>query len=1352
MRKTCKNSKRQIEETEMFCKFCAVYAVHFEADTAKSFFTLKNIIISAVSLLLIIGAILTVFVFDVFEIFGKEQEKPILGTGEKLFSQSLTPVKLGEKWGYADKSGKIIIAPKFSAAYPFAEEINGYALVAENGKYGYIDETGEYQISPVYSTATQFSLSGLAAVSGENRAYNAVDGYGREMFPDVRLSYVGSFNEKGYAIGYLAQDEYYYLYYPFDSQYPVERKTDASDTISKDYPHKYYILKSDGKAAEIPDSKAVFELSGEYFTSVYYTDTENTMNAQKVYAVYSCDTLKKLTEDYNRIYYSNSYILLCRKAENGFYSVKITDRQFNTVNEEYYTDDLFTAFDSGFVLYEKSADEYTRVLLDDEFNTVIGEDNNTEIISGFDKSGIACVKRNGKYCGYTKNGNSFETESPFGEFNCGLAPLVEKSGKVGYINTRGKIIITPQYDSGTSFYADGFAYAENDNSYSIIDTNGKQILTDLQANSELSFFSEKDTKTYCYSNFFDGELLIDEGVIKVSADSVTLGYYSTLPYRFFSIDGQAVIPQNDYRKEYIVASDFNNYGFAEVLFTDNYTAALIDKNGEIIFKQEAVLADSALQFPVFFESGYISHKNGSIYDYENNMSVSTLIINPEISTDGSIISRGITSYIMDNNYQPLYYCGENYEIEDVRNGLAILRKTKVSGVAKVYYYLVNIYTGELVLGQKNTLSFVNGSLIKETEIKETDAKYTSEDVTAYYYNKNGELLYKGDENLNEYTPYILHKENGKYFFVSENGDISGGYEYAVPFTKDGYAVIKENGRYICVDEKFNKIFDTDTEIKPLSGGLAPYFDNESALIGFLDDSGKVKIPAKYKCVGDFTNDGYCVVTENQGDFYVIDKNGNTVFGKHHFGGKAVRKIGDNTYHSQHTFKGYADFLLISDIKDAEGMFPFGLTTCRTYGNNSNVSSFNDDYYDEYGNKIVIGDSIVANGEFMCLPDGNIVAPVYIKETGKYGVCDIKGNLLISDCEEKIEYTSHGHFLSLSKSGVQMYTADGKQISSTIGLEYIRTLSDGYYGCKNIEEGHIFFDENMNVTAEGLKFDYLFDKGNYYVMSDYDYKDIPTRLWDKKKRDYVLYAENGISVYGNTVIAVNDSFCRYDIYGDESGELKLLYTYNRSADTTFRNATLGGNYYYFCEEYKTYPLTYKSTIINLNTGEFYETDMSVASVRRVYDYPMKNDGVGIFETLSGEKYYIKPDMTVQKADNADLKLADEVYNAESIDVYSEYVNGYKATRDSAVNLLGAVKYGFVREDGYVIDCKFKEVTGFSTDGYALGTDEDKNHVIVDNNGNVVCLHCNGEKYQLRQQLGHKFIYMLSNQGVWFNNIK
>lgn len=76
------------------------------------------------------------------------------------FSEDLAGVTKGNRTGFVDKTGKLVISPQFSTALRFEE---GLALIYHGGKYGYINKAGKIVIRPQFTYANSFS-EGLAEV------------------------------------------------------------------------------------------------------------------------------------------------------------------------------------------------------------------------------------------------------------------------------------------------------------------------------------------------------------------------------------------------------------------------------------------------------------------------------------------------------------------------------------------------------------------------------------------------------------------------------------------------------------------------------------------------------------------------------------------------------------------------------------------------------------------------------------------------------------------------------------------------------------------------------------------------------------------------------------------------------------------------------------------------------------------------------------------------------------------------------------------------------------------------------------------------------------------------------------
>jgi len=80
---------------------------------------------------------------------------------KRMATDKLFLIEKNGKWGYIDRTGKVIIRPQFEDAYYFSE---GLAAVKLGDKLGYIDKTGRFVIKPQFNHAWDFS-EGLARVT-----------------------------------------------------------------------------------------------------------------------------------------------------------------------------------------------------------------------------------------------------------------------------------------------------------------------------------------------------------------------------------------------------------------------------------------------------------------------------------------------------------------------------------------------------------------------------------------------------------------------------------------------------------------------------------------------------------------------------------------------------------------------------------------------------------------------------------------------------------------------------------------------------------------------------------------------------------------------------------------------------------------------------------------------------------------------------------------------------------------------------------------------------------------------------------------------------------------------------------
>jgi hypothetical protein len=110
-----------------------------------------------------------------------------LGFEEGLCSVAIE--KYGEKvYGYVDRNGNMVIEPRFSHSQRFSE---GLAALPMDGRWGYIDKSGKYVIPPQYDRTISFS-EGRGAVKKDG-LWGFVDHDGREVIPCQYVDVAQSF-------------------------------------------------------------------------------------------------------------------------------------------------------------------------------------------------------------------------------------------------------------------------------------------------------------------------------------------------------------------------------------------------------------------------------------------------------------------------------------------------------------------------------------------------------------------------------------------------------------------------------------------------------------------------------------------------------------------------------------------------------------------------------------------------------------------------------------------------------------------------------------------------------------------------------------------------------------------------------------------------------------------------------------------------------------------------------------------------------------------------------------------------------------------------------------------------------
>nr|WP_162463254.1 WG repeat-containing protein [Paenibacillus psychroresistens] len=96
---------------------------------------------------------------------GRKVFNETYGIGSSTFIGGFAAVQVGEKWGFIDHTGKLIIQPQFSWTGQFSE---GLVSVYTDDKWGFMNSSGEMAIAPKYEFASDFS-EGLAMIQMDRK-------------------------------------------------------------------------------------------------------------------------------------------------------------------------------------------------------------------------------------------------------------------------------------------------------------------------------------------------------------------------------------------------------------------------------------------------------------------------------------------------------------------------------------------------------------------------------------------------------------------------------------------------------------------------------------------------------------------------------------------------------------------------------------------------------------------------------------------------------------------------------------------------------------------------------------------------------------------------------------------------------------------------------------------------------------------------------------------------------------------------------------------------------------------------------------------------------------------------------
>ena len=115
---------------------------------------------------------------------------PALFDEARDFTNGVAAVRVDQKWGYIDKSGRLLVQPVYENADDLDETL---AMITLNAKTGYVNKAGQMIIEPHFSFGEPF-VSNYARV-GEKHMFGYIDRQGLVKW-DPQIAAQGFINRR----------------------------------------------------------------------------------------------------------------------------------------------------------------------------------------------------------------------------------------------------------------------------------------------------------------------------------------------------------------------------------------------------------------------------------------------------------------------------------------------------------------------------------------------------------------------------------------------------------------------------------------------------------------------------------------------------------------------------------------------------------------------------------------------------------------------------------------------------------------------------------------------------------------------------------------------------------------------------------------------------------------------------------------------------------------------------------------------------------------------------------------------------------------------------------------------------
>jgi len=346
-------------------------------------------------------------------------------------AQELAVVGKDKKFGFMDKSGKILIPIEFKQAGNFSD---GMAAVLVDGKWGYINTGGNMVIEPQFDRVKAFN-SGIALVES-NKNWFYIDKSGN----------------------------------PLDSFPESDKKYDFEDGIA-------FIRRAEKVGFMDTKGKVILEPTYKDIKPFYQGWAKFSENEK--WGLLSKDGKVYIPAEYDEINVSDNKIIVARKGTD--WGLIGSDKSFQKVEG---ATKIWEFFGSNATLtYAKKNDKIG--FIDTKGNWVI--EPKFEKVRAFNQ-GLAPVFMDKKW-GYIDTSGNMAIEPQFKDAeifsNDGLAP-VKKDKLWGFIDKSGNMVIPDQYDISIAFigflqggdqkgFIDGLARVKYKKQWGFLDKSGNVV-------------------------------------------------------------------------------------------------------------------------------------------------------------------------------------------------------------------------------------------------------------------------------------------------------------------------------------------------------------------------------------------------------------------------------------------------------------------------------------------------------------------------------------------------------------------------------------------------------------------------------------------------------------------------------------------------------------------------------------------------------------------------------------------------------------------------------------------------------------------------------------------------------------